>query len=174
MAARLGVSSRSLGSVLADAAAAGDEDARYQDALATIEKIERARAGRAEAQRFAAEQMAAVRAAGTPTRLGDLGQHAEDARQEALARARVERMHAEPANAAAHTRPASAPRAGHRRPRLADDPADHRVHGPDLPSGPFAFHRGDGLPLLRVHELAALAGSSVAAIIERSRQHRAE
>lgn len=57
---QLGMTGRSLGDVFAEASRAADEDAAYQDALKTIERIDRKRARQAEAARFEAEQLAAV------------------------------------------------------------------------------------------------------------------
>jgi hypothetical protein len=55
-----GLTGHSLGDVFTEASRAADEDAAYCEALKTIDKIDRRRARRAEAQRFEAEQLASV------------------------------------------------------------------------------------------------------------------
>ena len=59
-AQQAGLTGHSLGDVFTEASRAADEDAAYCEALKTIDKIDRRRARRAEAQRSEAEQLAAV------------------------------------------------------------------------------------------------------------------
>jgi hypothetical protein len=57
---QLGLAGRSVADVFRDAAAAGDEDAEYESARATMARIERRREQRQEAVRYQAEQLAEV------------------------------------------------------------------------------------------------------------------
>lgn len=84
-----GIAGRSQTEIFAEASRVGDEDAEYEAALKTIERIGKRRGRRAEAARYQAEQLAVVSRSTAGSDTGDLLAPAKAAHAEFVRRTRV-------------------------------------------------------------------------------------